>query len=74
MDADLALILGLVLAGLAVPAAMSAWSDGRPPRGPALTFLLAGGLVLFAITTKPGGYEFSDLPDVFYGVVNRLVP
>ncbi len=74
MDTDLALILGLVMALLAVPAAISAWSDGRPPRGPALTVLIAGGLILYAVMSKPGGYSLAEVPDVFLTVVNRYMP
>ncbi len=74
MDADLALILGLVVAAFSVPSVLSAISDGRSPRASMLTILIAGGLVLFAISTKPGGYTLSQVPDVFFAVLARYIP
>lgn len=74
MDTDLALVLGLVLAALAVPAAVSAYSDRRVPRAPALTILIAGGLIIYAVMMRPGGYALNEIPDVFFGVVARFMP
>ena len=74
MDPDLALILGLIVAGFAIVGMISAISDGRPPRASALTVLIAGALVVYALMTKPGGYTFAQLPDVFFTVVARLIP
>lgn len=74
MDTDLALILGLVLAALAIPSMVSAYSDGRAPRASALTILIAGGLIGYALMTHPGGYAVADIPDVFFRVVARFWP
>jgi hypothetical protein len=74
MDPDLALVLGLLIAFLSVPAMVSAYSDSRPPRAPALVLLIAGGLILYALTTQPGGYRVADIPEVFFGVVARFWP
>lgn len=74
MDTDLALIIGLVVAGLTIPAIMSAFSDRRSPRAPMVTILIAGGLILYAALTKPGGYEVSQIPDVFFEVLSRYLP
>ena len=74
MDADLALVLGIVLAILSVPSVLSAISDRRAPRASALTILIAGGLVLYAIKSHPGGYAMSELPDVFVRVTAKLLP
>ena len=74
MDTDLILILGLILAALSLVGIMGAISDGRGPRASALTVLIAGGMVLYALTTKPGGYTLQQIPDVFYSVVARVVP
>ncbi len=74
MDADLALVLGLIVAGFSVPAILSAISDGRSPRASMLTILVAGALVLFAISTKPGGYTLSQVPDAFFAVIARYMP
>jgi hypothetical protein len=74
MDTDLALILGLVVAGLAVPSVMSALSDRRAPRASMVTILIAGAMILYAVTSKPGGYEISLVPDVFFSVLSRYLP
>jgi hypothetical protein len=74
MDADLALVLGLIMAGFSVPSILSAISDGRSPRASMMTILIAGALLLFAISTKPGGYTLSQVPDVFFSVIARYMP
>ncbi|MGB7240974.1 MAG: hypothetical protein WBC93_02665 [Sulfitobacter sp.] len=72
MDGDLAIILGLVLAGLSLPSILSAVSDRRAPRASAVTILIAGGLILYAMQSKPGGYGLTELPEVFFRVVGQL--
>ncbi|MFY9212307.1 MAG: hypothetical protein WAO69_14395 [Aestuariivita sp.] len=74
MDPDMALIFGLILGGLSVVGMLSAISDGRGPRASAVSVLIAGGLVIYALTTKPGGYAMAQIPDVFFSVVARLLP
>lgn len=73
MDSDLALIIGLIIAGLSVPAIISAISEARAPRAAAITILIGGGLIVFAVTSNPGGYAMADIPDVFFRVVGRYV-
>jgi len=74
MDSDLFLILGLVLIVFAIPAAMSAYSDDRRPIAPAGTLLIAAGMIAYAHVTHPGGYAPSDVPDVFFSVIGRVIP
>ena len=74
MDPDLAIILGLVTACIAVLSILSALSDSRPPRVPALIVLVAGALILYGAMTKPGGYAFGDIPDTFFTVIGRFIP
>ena len=74
MDSDLALVIGIVIAALTIPSILSALSDRRAPRASAITILIAGGLIVFAITGKPGGYQLEQLPDVFMNVVARYMP
>ncbi|MGJ8545909.1 MAG: hypothetical protein ACSHWZ_10740 [Sulfitobacter sp.] len=74
MDPDLALVIGLVLAVLSVPSILSALSDRRAPRASMLTILIAGGLIFFAILTRPGGYTMAEIPDVLLNVVARYKP
>ncbi|KIN65402.1 50S ribosomal protein L35 [Sulfitobacter noctilucae] len=74
MDPDLALSLGLVIAAFSVPSILSALSDRRAPRASALTVLIGGGLILYAVQTKSGGYALDQVPDVFVSVVARYMP
>ena len=74
MDPDLALSLGLVIAAFSIPSILSAISDSRAPRASALTVLIGGALILYAVQTKPGGYELGEVPDVFVNVVGRYFP
>ena len=74
MDPDLTLVVGLVIACFSVPAMVSAYSDGRSPRAPALVLLIGGGLVIYALTARPGGYRLDEIPEVFIGVVARFWP
>ncbi len=74
MDQDLALILGLIAGGFAIIGMLSAISDGRGPRASAITVLIAGCLIIYALVTKPGGYAMAQIPDVFFGVLARFIP
>ncbi len=74
MDTDLALVISIVIAALTIPSILSAVSDRRAPRASAITILIAGGLIVFAITAKPGGYSLEQVPDVVLNVVARFIP
>ena len=65
--------VALVLAGFAVPSMLSAFSDRRAPRASALTILIAGGLLLYAIQTQPSGYTFQDIPEAFVRVIGQIL-
>jgi hypothetical protein len=73
MDSDLILIVGLVLAVFSIPAILSAFSEGRPPRVAAFTAIAAGALIVWAVSTHPGGYKIEDIPEVFVRVVARFL-
>ena len=72
MDPDLALSLGVVVAAFSVPSILSALSDKRAPRASALTVLIGGALILYAISAKPGGYTIQEVPDVFVRAMSRF--
>ncbi len=74
MSSDIALVLGIVIAGFSIPSMLSAITDGRAPRASAITILIAGGLVVYAVQTQPNGYSLSQIPDVFVRVVSQFVP
>lgn len=72
MSHDLALVLGLVIAGFAIPAIVSAFSDSRTPRAASLMVMLGGGLIAWAVMGKPGGYTLENIPEVFIQVTRSL--
>lgn len=74
MDTDLALVLGIVIGAFSIPSVLSAMSDRRAPRASALTILIGGGLILYAVQTKAGGYTIEQIPTVFTNVVARYMP
>ena len=69
MDPDTSLVIGLALGVLSIPAIVSALSDSRTPRVATITLMIAGGLMVYAIEQKEGGYEMRDVPKVIYRVV-----
>lgn len=73
MDYDLILVVGLVIGILTVPSMVSAWVDGRAPRGSAVTVLISGVLIVLALTQNPQRYSFADLPHVFVSVIGRYL-
>ncbi|GAA6194136.1 hypothetical protein DS909_21185 [Phaeobacter gallaeciensis] len=73
MDTDIALIVGLVLVLLSIPSMLAAFSTDRAPRASILTLLIAGGLIIYAVQTNPGGYQLAEVPDVFFNVVARII-
>lgn len=74
MDPDIALVLGIVIAAFSIPSILSALSDSRAPRASALTVLIGGALILFAVQTKPQGYALDEVPDTFVRVMRQLMP
>lgn len=73
MDPDLAFVLGIIIAGFAIISVMSTISDSRAPRASVLVVLIAGGLIYYAVSTRPGGYPLDEIPDVFVRVFNGLL-
>lgn len=72
MDTDLALVLGALLALLAVPAAISAFSSDRSGRGALVLAVLGGGLMVYAVMASPGGYSAGEFPQVVMRVIARI--
>ncbi len=73
MDADLMFVIGAVLSVLAMPAIVSAFADGRPPRAAAIVLLIGGVLVVVALGQKPGGLTIAEIPDMFFRVIGRVL-
>jgi hypothetical protein len=73
MDTDLILVIGLLICVLAIPTLLSAFSESRPPRAGAIMVLIGGVLVATALTQKPSGYTFAEVPDVVFRVIGRFI-
>jgi formate-dependent nitrite reductase membrane component NrfD len=73
MDTDLYLTIGLVLVVLTIPSLLSAWTEGRAPRVGSILLLAGGGLIVVALSQRPGGYAFEDIPQAFVSVFDRYV-
>lgn len=69
MDTDLALTVGILLMVLSVPSLLSAWVESRAPRLGSVMFVGAGALIVYALTTRPGGYAFQEVPGVMVTVL-----
>lgn len=72
MNTDLALVMGLIVLLFSAPAIISAISDGRAPRTAMIALVVGGGLVVFALTQKTGGYRIEDVPRTFIKVIADL--
>lgn len=73
MNADTVLTIGLFLAVFSVPALLAAMADGRSTRASSLSILLAGSAIVWAFSTKPGGYVASDIPAVVIRQIASLI-
>jgi hypothetical protein len=73
MNPDLALVIGLLVLIFSAPAMISAIADRRAPRVAMIMLVLGGGLVLYALTQKPGGYRLEDVPRAFIQVIADVI-
>lgn len=73
MDLELIFVLGCIVTALSVPAIVSAFSDERTPRYPALIILIGVVMMTYAINGRPGAFNFDTLPDVFAKVIGRYI-
>jgi len=73
MQTDVYLVLGIVSAALAFPSLLSAYSESRFPKVALVLFLLGAGLIVLAVTRRPGGYAMADIPNAFIRVVGYVL-
>ncbi len=66
---DLYLVIGILIAGFAIPAILGAMSERRTPRVATVMVVLGGGMILLALSQRPGGYEWHEIPEAFVRVV-----
>jgi hypothetical protein len=73
MDTDLILVIGIIIAVLTLPALLAAFSESRPPKAASIMLMIAGVLIVVALTQRPTGYTFGEIPDVFMRVLRRVL-
>ncbi|UWQ99725.1 hypothetical protein K3729_02700 [Rhodobacteraceae bacterium S2214] len=73
MDSDVLCVVGFIIAVLSIPAIVSAFSDNRSPRVPAIVVLIGALMIGYAINERPGAYNFDTLPDVFVRVIGKVL-
>ncbi len=73
MSTDLMLVLGIVICALSLPSLLAAYSESRAPRAGAFMLLVSGILLAMALTQKPEGYSFAEIPDVFVRVIGSYL-
>jgi len=73
VDTDLILVIGILLAALAIPSLLAAFSESRPPRAGAIMLLIGGVMIVVALSQKTGGYTFGEIPDLFITVIGRYL-
>ena len=62
--ADLILVMGSAILVLAFPTMVGAFSRGAPPRAAMLAIFAGGVMILYANSTRPGGYSLAEMPQV----------
>lgn len=73
LDADLALVVGLIIAVFSVPSVISAITESRAPRVAAIALIVGGGMVVWAVKEHPGGYKVDEIPNVIVRVIGRYI-
>ena len=70
---DQILVLSLAICVLAIPPMFSAYVDSRPHRSAAIMMMIGGVLLVVALTQKPGGYRFADIPHAVTRVIAGII-
>jgi hypothetical protein len=65
---DIFMILGILIFAAAFPAAVSAFSRGSPPRAAIVAFMIGGLMMVYANSSRPGGYSIGEIPRLFLSV------
>ena len=67
---DLIMCLGVLAIFLAFPAAVGSFSRGAPPRGAILSLVVGGTMIVYANSSRPGGYSMEEMPSLFLRVIS----
>ncbi len=66
---DLIMCIGVLVIFLAFPAAVGSFSRGAPPRMAILALAVGGGMIVYANSSRPGGYSVAEMPQLFMKVL-----
>ena len=69
MNGDLIMVLGIIVFAAAIPATISAFSHGNPPRSAMIAVIVGGSMIVGANLSRPGGYRFDEIPQIFVRVI-----
>jgi hypothetical protein len=72
-DPDICVAVGVILLVLSVPSVISAIIDKRAPRVAAITMVIAGSLIVYAVQTNPGVYSLKEVPNVFIRIAAMII-
>lgn len=70
---DLSLVIGVILAVLAIPSLLNAWTEDRPPRFGTIIGLTGVVLIGIAMSRHPSGYSMKDIIPAFSRVIRALL-
>ncbi len=73
MNADLFLVIGLIVAGLSIPPIIGAMVDSRIPRAAAIMVMIGSGMIAVAMMQRPSGYSFQEIPQAFTRVIAKYL-
>ncbi|MEM8775211.1 MAG: hypothetical protein AAGF53_09265 [Pseudomonadota bacterium] len=73
MDADLIFAIGVVVGVFSIPAVISALSEKRAPRVAMFAIVVAGVMVVWAMSENPEGYSVKEIPEVIVRVVAKYL-
>ena len=69
---DLIMVLGVIILALSFPAMVGAFSRGAPPRAAMLALFAGGVMIVYANSSRPGGYSVAEMPQLFVKVITGV--
>lgn len=72
IDTDLFIVVGILLAALALPSAMGAYVEGLFPTAALIFIGIGAALVIIAVLTAAGGYSPARIPRSFIEILARI--
>lgn len=69
---DIYLVIGVILAGFAIPSLLGAFAERRRPLVGFLVLVVGAGLIGLAYSQTPGGITFTDVPEAFIHVIAAI--